>query len=904
MPLLSRLSNLWRNLYHKDRVEQELTEEVRAYLEMLVELKIKEGLNPAEARRQALIDLGGEEQVKERVREVRFGHHLETLWQDLRYGLRVLRKSPGFTTVAVLSLALGIGATTAVFSVLNAVVLRPLPVAEPERLVVIKPELRGKRFVLFNPLFEELRGSQQSLSGMFAVSDEPYLKTTFEHATPVYVRGSFVSGNYFQVLGLSPALGRLLTDEDDSPSVANCAAVVSHAFWTTTLLGDPAALGRRVAVREKLCTIVGVAPIGFRSHEPGYAPDIWIPLRPLTDPKLLASRTMAFFSGVMGRLRPEIIPAQTEAELTALYQRMQPGDQPSPHPGEAPPKPNDFRILVEPGAQGLDAVRRQFGQPLALALAVVGVVLLIAAVNVANLLLARGAARTTELATRAALGAGRARLMRLLALEGAALAAAGGFMGVAVALLATPALSKAVSLPYKPIALDTAPDARVLGVAVTATIFAALLAGVLPALRLSGRDLQLGMAGAGRTTGTRSGQRIIRTLVAAQLALSLLLVTSAGLLLRTMLRVMAVDPGFNASHVVLMDIQDTEPAARFGEVDTPGQKARRAAQCRALDQRLNAISGVYAASLSWLGLFGGNYVGLNLYDADHPEDSHFTLLDYISPHYFEAVGMQLLRGRPFTEADREGSLRVAVVNEAFVRERIGGRHEAIGGRFVMTYADDRRPFTIVGIVRDAKYNDLRERQSEPMMWVPLAQAPFKIASVSLRVEPGAEAAVVREARAALTATSPHLMVRKVTTLRAQVDQATARERLLLSLASGFGGIALLLAAVGLYGTLAYAVARRTREIGVRLALGAQRASVLRLVLGECLILVAGGMLAGVPLSFAAGYFLRSFLFGVVAYDMPTLIGAGSVLTAVALLAALAPARRASRVDPMLALKYE
>src|SRR5438046_2933651 len=221
-------------------------------------------------------------------------------------------------------------------------------------------------------------------------------------------------------------------------------------------------------------------------------------------------------------------------------------------------------------------------------------------------------------------------------------------MGVAVALLATPALSKAVSLPYKPIALDTAPDARVLGVAVTATMFAALLAGVLPALRLSGRDLQMGMAGAGRTTGTRSGQRLTRTLVAAQLALSLLLVTGAGLLLRTMLRIMAVDPGFKTNNAVLMDVQDTEPAARFGEVDTPERKARRAAQYHALDQRLNAISGVHAASVSWLGLFGGNYVGLDLYDADHPEDEHFTLLDYVSPRYFEAIGMQLLRGSGFT----------------------------------------------------------------------------------------------------------------------------------------------------------------------------------------------------------------------------------------------------------------
>jgi len=287
-----------------------------------------------------------------------------------------------------------------------------------------------------------------------------------------------------------------------------------------------------------------------------------------------------------------------------------------------------------------------------------------------------------------------------------------------------------------------------------------------------------------------------------------------------------------------------------------------------------------------------------------PENKRFTLVDYISPRYIETVGMQLVRGRDFSEADREGFPRVAVVNEAFVRERIGTTNEALGRRLIMTYADDRRPWTTVGIVRDSKYNDVREQKAEPMMWVPLAQAPFKIASISMRVRPGADAAAIRGAREALTASSPYLMVRDVTTLRAQVDRVTARERLLLRLASGFGGIALLLAAVGLYGMLAYAVSRRTREIGVRLALGAQRGAVVRSVLGESLALLAAGAAAGIPLSLAAGRLLRSFLFGVTAYDVLTLMSASAALATVALLAAFGPARRASNVDPAVALRYE
>ena len=889
----------WRSRQSRDN---EFDRELRDHIELEAEEQQADGLSPQDARYAAIRAFGNTTLVKEQVRDMWSLTTIDQFMQDVRYAVRGVGRRPAFALIAVLSLTLGIGATTAVFSVLNAVAFQPLAVRDPERLVILKPELRGKRFVLFNPLFEELRNSQQSLSGMFAVNDERFLKVTAEGEVPSFVRGSLVSGNYFEVLGLNPAVGRLLTSADDEPSAPMCAAVISHRFWTTGHRGSSDVLGQKLVVREKVCTIVGVAPEEFRGHDPVYAPQVWVPLRPLNDPKLLASRSMAFFSGVVGRLKPGVSVPQAEAELTTLYQRMQPPNEASPRPGEPPTNPVDFRLRLAPGAQGLDNARQQLGQPLMLGLMVTGIVLLIASVNVANLLLARGAARSTELATRAALGAGRARLVRLLAIEGAVLAVAGGLAGLLLAWLFTPALATVVSLP-EGLALEIRPDTLVLAVAAGATTIAALMAGVLPAFRLSGNYLQTGMTSAARVAGQRSGQRIVRTLVAAQLALSLLLLTSAGLLLRSMLRVMEVDPGFASSHVLLMDVRDTQPAARFGEVDGPEQKAQRASLYRTLDERLNALPGVQVASLSWLGLFGGSYVGLNLYDVDRPEHRQFTLVDYITPHYFDAVGMRLKRGRPFTDTDREGSLRVSVVNEAFVRERLGGA-EAIGRRFVMTYADDLRPFTVVGVVADAKYNDLREKKTEPMMWVPLAQVPVKLSSVSVRVQPGAEAAVLRDATAVLKATSSHLMVRKSTTLVERVAQATTRERMLLRLASGFGALAILLAAVGLYGTLAYAVTRRTREIGVRLALGAQRGMVVRLVMRESLVIIAGAILAGIPLSLGAGYVLRGFLFGVEAYDATALIASCAALAVVGVLAAFAPAYRASRVDPMLALKYE
>jgi len=828
--------------------------------------------------------------------------------QDLRYAFRVLLKSPGFTAVAVLSLALGIGATTAAFSVLNAALLRPLPVAEPRRLVMLVPQRRGERYILFNPVFEELRRRQHALSGMFAVSGAPFLKVTLAGAAgPTYVRGSLVSGSYFSVLGLSPSLGRLLSEGDDeiagTPGNSGCAAVISHRFWMRQFQEDPAVVGRRLRVRDTECTIVGVTPAGFDGHQAGYAVDVWVPLRALTDPKLLASHGMAFFAGVMGRLRNGATVGQAEAELTSLYRQIQAGEPaPPPNSGAAPVRPEDLRMHLASGAQGLDAVRKQLGEPLRIVMAMVSLVLLIATFNAANLMLAHGAARAPELATRVALGAGRGRLVRQLATEGGLLAALGGLLGVELASIGTPALASLLSLGDTTFALDIAPDGRVFAVAIAATTLAALLAGILPALRLSETTLQAGMAAQRRVTG--HGQRLTRVLVAAQLSLSLLLVTGAGLLLRTVVRIAGVNPGFRPAHVLLLDVRDEAPSASFGAVDPPEQKARRAALYRTLEERLNALPGVQSASLSWLGLFGGSDLWLPLIDADQPDPRPLARVDYVSARYFDTVGMQLLRGRGFNESDREGTPRVAVINEALARERFAGA-EALGRRLALDYrGEENAPFTVVGVVRDSKYNDLREDQPRPMMWMPLPQAPFRITSVALRVAPGASAAVARQAPETLASVNAQMMVRRVTSLSAQVRETTARERLLLGLASGFGGLALLLAAVGLYGTLAYAVTRRTREIGVRVALGAQPRTVLRMVLAEAWVLVAVAFVAGLPLALGGGYALRAFLFGVEPQDLMTLVGACAVLALAATLAAYIPARRAAAVDPMVALRYE
>ena len=877
------------------RSDVDLDDDIRAHLDLLTQEYVGRGLSREDAYAAARRAFGGVEQMKDAYRDQRGLPFLDALLHDLRYAGRMCRRDPGFTAVAVVSLALGIGSSIAAFSVFNAVMFRPLPVSEPNRLVLLEPQRQGKQFIIFNPIFEDLRRRQRTLTGMFAVNDSPFLKVTFDGAaSPSYVRGSLVSGSYFSVLGVSPSLGRLLVERDDElPETSgsqSCAAVISHQFWTRRFQQNPEILRRTLRVRDLVCAIVGVTPPDFESHQGGYEPEVWLPLRPLTDRRLLESRSMAFFGGVMGRLAPGVSITQAETELTTLYQQNL--------TAHAEKRPADFRIHVTSGAQGLDTVRRRYSTSLIIALAAVGAVLLIASANVATMLLSRGAARMTELATRAALGAGRGRLMRQLATEGSLLAVLGAVLGLAVAWVTTPALASLVWAGDAILA-----DPRVIAVAIGATVVAALLCGVVPALRVSETTLQASIARSDRTT-TGHGQRVTRTLVAVQLALSLVLVTAAGLLLRTLLHLSGIDPGFRPEHVVMLDVRDETPGSSFGRIDTAEQKTARAALYRTVDERLNALPSVHAASVSWLGLFSQNDLWIGLIDVDRPESRPEGRVDYVSARYFETMGMQILRGRGFTDRDREGTERVALVNETLARARFGNG-EPLGRRLAIDYDGERdRPFTIVGIVRDSKYNNLREIRTQPMMWMPIAQAPFRMSSVALRVEPHAEAAAAKEAEAVLKQTDGNLMVRQITTLSVQLQQNSARERLLLGLSSALGSLAVLLAGVGLYGTLAYAVRRRTREIGVRLAFGAARRAVLTMVITDALKLVAAGIVIGVPIAIAGGYSLRAFLFGVEPVDPMALAGACALLALAALLAACIPARRAAAVDPLVALRWE
>jgi predicted permease len=888
-----------RAFFRPDAVERELDEELQFHIDRQVDKLKAAGFSEDDALRRARLMFGGDG-VREACRDERGVNLIDHTVQDLRYAIRVLRASPAFTLVALLSLGLGIGATTAVFTVLDAVVMRPLPVRQPQQLVVVRALLRNERFVLFNPIYEALRSRQHVLTDIAAMSDQPFLPVKLGASQPhIYLRGSFVSGSYFAVLGIEPAIGRGLTAADDTPG-ASCAAVISHRLWAREFQGSASAVGQVLRVRNSACAIVGVAPEGFDGHQGGYAVDVWLPLRPF-HVELLDNHHLAFFSGVIGRMRSDVSRQDAETQLTALYRAIEAAEPPSAREGQTPPAPENFSVRLLSGAQGLGNLRDTFDQSLTIVFGVVLAFLLIAAVNVGNLLLARGAARNTELTTRAALGAGRGRLLRQLATEGVVVSVSGAMLGALLAWTLTPVLTRAITMQDYAVRLDTSARPAVLLGVTAIVVIVTLLVSLLPAWRLSRVDLHPSMAGAGRTTG-RSGHGLGRQLIVSQLAVSLLLVTLAGLFVRTVAALHGIDPGFDPNHVVLLEVQREQVSNRSA---SPADEKRQLATLYGeLTGRLGTIPGVSAVGLGWLGLFGGSDLWLTVIRTDAPADRHDARTDYVSDGYFESVGMRIVRGRSFTAADRDGAPRVAVVNETFVRQRFPDS-EPLGQSVILEYPRDQQPpFTIVGVVRDSKYNDVREDKAEPMIWAPLRQWPLDIHAITLRTRAGEESAVTRAARSIVTSADQSLMIRRSLTLRDQVDQTVGREQLLLRLASAASVLALFLSAVGLYGMLAYSVASRTRELGLRMALGATQPAVVRMVMREALTLVLVGAACGIPLALGGGYAARAFLFGIAPTDRATLTLACATLVVVALAAAFAPARRASRVAPMTALRHE
>ncbi|MCI0392459.1 MAG: ABC transporter permease [Acidobacteria bacterium] len=887
MPLLSRLSSLWRNLFHRARRERELTAEIDAYLEMLTEEKIKEGLNPEEARRAALLELGGKEQVKEKVRDVSVGHHLETLWRDLLYALRMQRRSPGFTLIVVGTLALGIGANTAIFTLINTVMLKSLPVSHPEELVVLT---RNNQPNFSQALWEQVRDHQDGFAGMFAYGSTGVDLSAGGEVRPASV--GLVSGEFFSTLGVRPAAGRLLIHADDQRGCSSV-AVITHAFWQSEFGGSENAIGKSIDLNGQPFQIVGVTEPAFFGVEFGYYVPIWAPQ--------CAGTIIRGYIGsgmVIGRLKPGVSIEHSRARLVTLAPAILEATLPPNGTAEAMAQYRRSTFGVMPFSKGIQFLNMTYGEALLVLMAIVGVVLLIACANVANLLLARATARQHEIGVRLALGASRSRLIRQLLTESILLALLGAALGVLFAGWGSRILVGFLSRRNQVMPLNLAPDVNVLAFTVGVGVLTGVLFGLVPAWRAVRVDPHAVMRPHGR--GVAQGHSRFsfgKVLVVSQIALSLVMIAGAGLLIGSWRRLATLDPGFRSAGVILAGV-NTRPARIPAD--------QRSETYKRILERLRALPGVGSASASTLTPFGNTSVRLVIdVEGFNPTSNNdaSVRLNIVSAGYFATIGTPLLAGRDFNSGDVPTSPFIAIVNEELARKFFGNAG-ALGRHFrVRVGTGLSPPVEIVGVAASTKENSLRQ-PSPPIVYYALGQytQPDPVINFALRTE-GSPAALIPSVKAALAEIGPRFSL-DIRTLQQQIDEAVRLPRTLGMLSGFFGALALLLAAIGLYGIISYSVARRRNEIGVRIALGATQARVIRMVLWEVGRLVVAGAALGILLALAVTRLVSTFLFGVEPDDPATLAISAFTLAAVALGAALIPAGRAARLHPMVALREE
>ena len=887
-------------LFNKRRRERELAEELESHLQMHIADNLRAGMSPPEARRQALIKLGGLEQAKENYRDRRGLPMIETLIQDVRYGLRQLRRSPGFTAVAVLTLALGIGANTAIFSLIDAVMLRMLPVQKAEELVeIVRHDPRwGEQAYYTDPLWEQVRDRQDVFSGAFAWGTDKF--DLAQGGAAQNANGVFASGGYFTTLGARAAAGRLINATDDQrgcPAVA----VLSYGFWQDHYGGAESAIGKTLSLNQHPFQIIGASAPGFYGTDVGQKFDIAIPIC-----------TAAIFDGkesrldhrswwwlrIIARVKPGMSPDQVQARLAVLSPQISAAALPLNWPQKNQEAFLKQSLVALPAATGTSGLRRRFTEPLDILMAVVGLVLLIACGNIASLMLARAATRHKEIAVRQALGAPRMRLVRQLLTECVLLSSAGALVGILFARWGSALLVRYISTRHEQVFLDLSPDFRVFGFTAAVAVLTGVLFGVLPAFRSTRVSLTSAMKG--REDTERSGHsRGGKWIVAFQVALSLVLLVAAGLFLRSFRKLATLDIGFDRNNVLLVNVN-------LKAANLPPEQGL--AVCEQLENRLRALPGVVAAGRSWNTPVSG-YEWNNFIVADSPNaptgEASLAYFNSVSPAYFETLRTPILSGRAFDAHDTKTAPFVAIVNQTLARKffpnlnPIGRyfRKEELPGKPV-------QPIQIVGVAKDSKYESIRE-ETYSMAFFPIAQQTLgsgQDETFELRtVTP--PSSLVSPVQNAIGEVNKEISL-DFHTLAEQVNDSLVQERLLAGLSAFFGGLALLLAMVGLYGALSYMVTRRQAEFGIRMALGAEAGSILSLVMQDMAVILAGGIVAGALISLAATRVLAKLLFGLGARDPVTLAGAVAVLSAVAFVAGLVPARRATKVDPMVALRCE
>jgi predicted permease len=932
MSRLRELASRIRGLFSQNRLDRDLDEELSVHLEMLVDENVRRGMSLKEARYAARRRFGGLEQTREAYRDQRGLPIVETLIQDIRFGFRMLRKNPSFTAVAVLTLALGIGANTAIFSVLDAVMLQMLPVHDPQQLVLVRwtstdwpsivEDLEGSSRKDPNgggslsesvpyPIYEAMRTENTTCSDVFAFAANIYGFNVQVDGKSHSAASEAVSGDYFSGLGVQTVMGRPILPADDVPA-APAVAVLSHKFWKSKLGGDSSIVGKTIVMNSIPFTVTGVAPPGFSGTQPGDDVEVWVTLKMF--PRLVQSldfggpsqsaadaaavaaayweKPGTWWLVVMGRLKPGVSESQARAELDGIFTQRVDAMITSEKAQENRPS-----LKLEQGNKGLDLLRRRFSEPLFVLMGAVGLVLLIACANVAGLLLARATARQKEIAVRLSLGAKRFRLIKQLLTESLLLAAIGGVLGLLLARWFSQLLVALVASGRQSIELPLDLNWRVLLFTAAVAIITGILFGLAPAFSTTRISLTAALksGGAGGRQGARRS-RLAKALVSAQVALSLVLLVGAGLFLRTLQKLENIPLGFDRQQLILFSV-------------APGLNgytgARLAEYYRQTRDRIAAIPGVSAVTFSAHAPIadGSSSSSIRIPGVTTGKERFDLYRHLIGPGYFDTLGIPTLIGRVLDERDNENGPQVAVVNQTLARKAFG-EDNPLGK--VLRFGSETKPrdFQIVGVVGDAKYGDLRE-DVPPTAYFSHLQAINSASYMTFQVRTGGDPeSVVTALRNEVAEVDANIPITKIDTLVQRIDKALVLERMFSRLTASFGLLALVLVCVGLYGTMSYFVARRTNEIGIRMALGAKPGTVFRMVLIEGLALTGAGVVVGLAGAAFGTRLISSVLFDVPALDLLTFASVAGLLAAVGLFACYVPARRAMKVDPMVALRYE